>query len=213
MGLFITIEGGEGTGKSTQSEKLSQALQAGGQKVLSTREPGGTQIGTEIRKILLHGKNSHIQALTELMLYAADRAQHVRELIRPALKADQIVICDRFQDSTHVYQGIARGLPLEWIEDLGQLATQGLKPDLTLLLDCPAELGLKRSVERLNSENSEEDRFEKEALAFHQKVRQGFLELAKYEPDRFRVIDAAKDPGEVHSDIMKIMEDVLNSKL
>lgn len=205
MGFFISFEGGEGGGKSTQAELLSRALNAKGHPILTTREPGGTEIGKKIREILLSGKNQHLDPVTELLLYAADRAQHVRKVIRPALAENKIVICDRFQDSTTVYQGVGRGLNHQWIEFLGQMATNGLNPHLTFLLDVDPEVGLKRSHERLHLENSSEDRFEREALEFHRKVRQGFLDLARCEPNRCVVVKADRAPMEVHEEILQIV--------
>jgi len=202
MGFFITFEGGEGSGKTTQLEKLAQTLEAEGYAVFKTREPGGTFTGAKIRQILLNGDHQDIQPLTELLLYAADRAQHVQEVLRPALAADKIVLCDRYQDSTDVYQGAARGLDKQWVQTLADLATGGLKPDCTLLLDLPVELGLQRSKNRLAEENSGEDRFEKEALEFHEKVRAGFLKKAQEEPKRFLVIDATQNLDEIHQEIL-----------
>jgi dTMP kinase len=203
MPLFITFEGGEGSGKSTQIQRLAQALQKQGHAVLQTREPGGTEIGKMIRNILLDGAHSHLNALTELMLYAADRAQHVGELIHPALQEGKIVLCDRFIDATLAYQGYGRGLDLKLIAELNQLATEGMRPTLTFLLLCPVEVGLKRSKARLKKEKSSEDRFEKEALEFHKRVQRGYLELAELEPTRFRIIDATLDVESVHQKILQ----------
>jgi dTMP kinase len=205
MGYFITLEGGEGGGKSTQTELLAQALNTKGHAVIATREPGGTEIGKKIRELLLSGKNQHLDPVAELLLYAADRAQHVHELIRPALAANKIVISDRFQDSTTVYQGVARGLNPQWARFLAEIATGGLTPHLTFILDMDPELGLKRALQRLRSENSLEDRFEKEALEFHRKVRQGFLDLAQKEPQRFVVIKADRTTMEVHEEIFQVV--------
>jgi dTMP kinase len=206
MGFFITLEGGEGGGKSTQAELLSRALTAQGHAVLTSREPGGTELGKKIREILLSQTPHGLVPVAELLLYAADRAQHVREIIAPALAENKIVVCDRFQDSTTVYQGVARGLNKKWIEQLAEIANGGLKPDLTFLLDLDPEVGLKRSHQRLKAENSMEDRFEKETLEFHRKVRQGFLDLAKQESNRFVIIQADRTPMEVHEEILKVVK-------
>ena len=205
-GWFITLEGGEGSGKTTQLVKLTEALRERSVDVISTREPGGTEVGREIRQILLDGQRGEISPTTELLLYAADRAQHVREVIEPALKARRVVLCDRFQDSTTVYQGYARGLNMEWVNALSQIATAGLKPDWTLLLDIPPEVGLRRSQDRLAQVGSGEDRFEKESLEFHQKVRESFLDLAKQEPGRYQIFDAMKDPETLHQEILSFIE-------
>jgi dTMP kinase len=206
-GIFISFEGGEGSGKTTQMEKLGQALLERGLPVILTREPGGTPLGREIRAILLHGCNHHIHPLTELLLYAADRAQHVQEVLQPALQRGEIILCDRYQDSTWVYQGAGRELPRDWIETLGKMATQGLQPQLTFLLDCPPEIGLMRSRRRLSSQQLSEDRFENEDLEFHQKIREGFLQLAKKEAKRFVVFDATLDAQKLHLQILKCFEE------
>jgi len=204
---FITFEGGEGSGKSTQLEKLSRALKAQGLDVLQTREPGGTEIGQLIRRTLLTGESQSIHPLTELLLYSADRTQHVRQVIRPALEQGKTVLCDRYQDSTLVYQGYGRGLDLGTINILGQWATDDLMPQWTMLLDCPADVGLARSKARLEAQNSGEDRFEKEALDFHERCRKGFLDLAKNNPERFLIVDATQDPEKVHTEILQFLEE------
>jgi dTMP kinase len=202
MSLFITFEGGEGSGKSTQIQKLEAALNGRGLSVLATREPGGTETGKEIRRILLDEKNGHLAPLTELMLYAADRAQHVAETIRPALSQGKIVLCDRFTDATVAYQGFGRGLDLKLIQTLNELATQRLKPDLTFLLDLPVTIGLKRAKARLEATGKAEGRFEAEAEAFHEKIRQAYLQLAKAEPKRFIVLDADEEIENLHREIL-----------
>jgi dTMP kinase len=205
-GWFITLEGGEGSGKTTQLMKLTETLREAGYEVVSTREPGGTEIGREIRQLLLDGERGEIAPATELLLYAADRAQHVREIILPALQAGKVILCDRFQDSTTVYQGHGRGLNMEWVKSLAQIATGGLVPDLTLLLDIPPQVGLQRSQDRLAQVGSGEDRFEKESLEFHQKVRVAFLEMAKKEPKRFKIFDATKDPEVLAKEIFEFIK-------
>ncbi len=191
--MFITFEGIEGCGKSTQALMLYKRLQ-GKVGVLLTAEPGGTPIGKAIRDILLNSQNRAMVPLAELFLYEADRAQHVSELIRPALETGLWVLCDRYCDATFAYQGYARGQDLELITFLNHRATGGLKPDLTILLDCPVEVGLERAHKRDKLEAMERSaRFENEPEMFHQAVRDGYLKLAKQEPERFVVMDAALD--------------------
>lgn len=181
--MFITFEGVEGAGKSTQIRCLADILSAKGYPVVTTREPGAGHIGQQIRQIIL--ADHQVVPEAELLLYAADRAQHVRTLIRPALAEGKVVVCDRYADSTVAYQGYGRGLPMATIETLNQIATGGLKPDFTVLLDLDPAAGLARSKARALL-----DRMEQESLAFHQRVRHGFLQLARQEPDRFQVFDA-----------------------
>ncbi len=204
--MFISFEGGEGSGKSTHIRLLAQALQQKGHELIVTREPGGTSIGTVIRNILLTRELPPIDSKAELLLYAADRAQHVSELISRALKTNKIVLCDRYTDATIAYQGYGRKLDLSLIEQLNAVATGGLQPDLTLLLDCPAEVGLRRSQARLQKERSSEDRFERETLEFHQRVREGYLKCAAAHPERFRTIDAARDIDAVQNEILQEVE-------
>jgi dTMP kinase len=191
VAYFITLEGIEGCGKSTQAELLSRELHAEtGCQVVATREPGGCPIANKIRAILLDADNRELVPLAELLLYAAARAQHVAEVIRPALAEGKIVLCDRYTDATTAYQGYGRALDLPLIENLAQLATGGLTPDLTILLDCPEEVGLKRAMARINaSSGAREERFEQESLRFHHAVREGYLKLAAAHPDRFIVVD------------------------
>lgn len=183
-GLFITFEGGEGSGKSTQLERLERHLEARGSRVVTTREPGGTPISEAIRSMLLDPENTSITSTTELLLYEAARAQHVEETIRPALEEGAVVLCDRFYDSTTAYQGAGRGLHGDDLDRLHRLATRGLVPDLTILIDIPVEEGLRRASAR-----RKHDRIEQEPLAFHKSVRKGFLALAEREPERVEVID------------------------
>ncbi|NVM56807.1 MAG: dTMP kinase [Desulfobacterales bacterium] len=205
--MFITFEGIEGSGKTTQVELLISALQAKGYECVSTREPGATKIGEKIRAILLDSNHSTMLPITELLLYEADRAQHVREVIEPALAANKVVVSDRFFDATTVYQGYARGYDLKLIEQIHRTVLGHLKPDLTIILDLPVDLGLKRAWQRIKNQPASlrEDRFEKEALPFHEKVRQSYLTLASLQPDRFRVIDATRDPQTIHRDIVEIV--------
>ena len=186
MALFITFEGIEGSGKSTHLRALAARLQEMGHAVVATREPGGTPAGAAIRALLLGGERVPLSPLAELFLYCADRTQHVREVVRPALEAGRIVLCDRFSDSTIAYQGFGRGLDLATVRALDAHARDGVSPDLTFLLDCAVEEGLVRAGRRASAT----DRFEREAHAFHERVRAGFLTLAREAPARFVVLDA-----------------------
>lgn len=201
--MFITLEGIEGSGKTSQIPAIVDYLTKTGHDCLTTREPGGTPIGGKIRSILLDPDNTDLASTTELLLYAADRVQHLETVILPALDTGKSVVCDRYFDATLAYQGYARGLDRELIDNLHQLACRGLKPDFTLLLDLPPETGLARAWHRIdaNAQNVRESRFEAEALTFHQRVREGYLALAQSEPQRFAVIDADKDEKTVGSRI------------
>ncbi|MBW2064525.1 MAG: dTMP kinase [Deltaproteobacteria bacterium] len=202
--MFITFEGIEGCGKSTQVKRLGKVLAELGIEFISTFEPGGTRIGQKIRRILLDPENHGLTPLAELLLYAADRAQHVEEVIRPALEAGKWVICDRFTDATLVYQGAARGQDMEMIRVLNDKVTHGISPDITFLLDCPEETGLKRARARISRESAgDQDRFEREEMAFHGKVRQAYLELARSESKRFIVIDGTMPKEDVAGDILR----------
>lgn len=184
-GVFVTFEGGEGSGKSTQLRIVAHRLAARGLKVRELREPGGTRVGEAVRTVLLDPEHSGLDARAELLLYEAARAQLVAEVIEPALASGEVVLCDRFYDSTTSYQGFGRGLPLDEVTALNAVATGGLVPDATLLFDVDPQLGLERAT-RLGS-----DRLENEDLAFHEKVRTGFLDIAAREPLRVTVIDAS----------------------
>jgi dTMP kinase len=202
--MFITLEGIEGSGKTTQAINIVRFLEEKGHTCVITREPGGTEIGKQIRAILLDPENKDLDPLAELLLYAADRAQHLKSIIGPELSAGKTVICDRFFDATTVYQGFARGLDMELINRLHQIVLNSVKPDLTLLFDLPVEIGLGRAWESLDngSRTARESRFEKETLAFHEKVRSGYLVLAGQEPDRFRIINASNDKEKVLEEII-----------
>ena len=188
MALFITFEGIEGSGKSTHLRHLAEHLRASGRRMVETREPGGTPAGAAIRAVLLGPSATPLTPLAELFLYCADRTQHVHDVIRPALDGGQIVLCDRFSDSTIAYQGYGRGLDLDAVRALDARARQGVGPELTFLLDCPVAEGLARARGRAGPG----DRFEHETIAFHERVRQGFLALAAAEPARFCVLAAAE---------------------
>ena len=205
--MFITFEGIEGCGKTTQVNLLVNYLETNNISCLKTLEPGGTDIGQDIRKILLNSKNTHLAPLTELILYAADRAQHVSEVIRPALDQGKWVICDRFFDATIAYQGFGRGMDMELIEYLNSQAAAGVSPDLTILMDCPEDIGLKRALDRNKTQNLEDQgRFEKEKMEFHRRVRGGYLNLAEKYADRFRIIDASRSVDEVRQDIKCLLD-------
>ena len=200
--MFITFEGIEGSGKTTQMQKTADFLKNAGYEVIVTREPGDTLIGKKIRSILLDPENKNMSYLCELLLYVADRVQHLYEVVEPGLAADKIVLCDRFIDSTIVYQGKARGLDTDLIEKIHGTGTGILdrfKPDLTVLFDLEPETGLKRTFKALKNGQREENetRFEQENIKFHKKVRQGYLELALKEKSRFLIVDASLEPDQV----------------
>lgn len=202
--MFITFEGIEGSGKSTQIRLLHEALLADGRQVVLTREPGGCPVADRIRAVLLDAANREMAPMTELMLYAAARAQHLTEVVRPALQAGKIVLCDRFSDATRAYQAFGRGLNRETVELLNRLACGDLAPDLTVLLDCDTKTGLGRARSRIeaNSTGPREERFELESLSFHQRVRDGYLKLAADEPERFVVVGADGTPQEIAGKIL-----------
>ena len=206
-GLFITFEGGEGCGKSTQIAALKARLEAMGETVVQTREPGGTALGESVRSLLQHddaGQGMSPEA--ELLLFAASRAQHVRERIVPAIAEGQIVLCDRFLDSTTVYQGVARAIDSTQVDTINQFAIGDTKPDLTILIDLPPEIGLARVHARSNGQL---DRMEKEAIEFFQAVRKGYLDLAKSEPKRFLVLDGSQSVEELETQIWQRVGETL----
>ncbi len=204
-GLFVTIEGVEGCGKSTQIRRLRDCLASQGHQVIATREPGGTTTGEAVRRILLDPANTALCSMAELLLYEAARAQLVEECIRPALADGKIVLCDRFADSTTAYQGAGRDLPLDMVQELHRIATAGVWPDLTIVLDLPPSDGLARTARR------KRDRMEAEPLAFHEKVRAGFLRLAELEPDRVKVVDAARSIEAVTEDIRALVTSLMGN--
>ena len=208
-GLFITFEGGEGSGKTTQIQFLKDWIEKNyeGLALCVTREPGGTEDAETIRGLLLNGLIKKWQPATEAMLVSASRHEHVVHVIQPALKHGNIVICDRFIDSTHIYQGFVGGISGEALDGLDKLSCNGLVPDLTLLLDVDSNVGLARAVERCGSE----DRFEAKGEAFHQKVRQGFLDRARKEPNRIVKIDGERPPKDVARDVISAVEELLAS--
>lgn len=207
--MFITVEGMEGCGKSTQCAKLEEYFTRLGFDVLRTREPGGSTLGRELRRIVLDPQNTDICSGSELFLYLADRAQHVATVIRPALENGRMVICDRFADSTIVYQGYGRGLDPDMLCQLNDVAVAGLWPVLTILLDLTPEQGLSRALARNNQDKAcaAEGRFEAENLAFHTRVRQGYLTWAALHRPRFLIIDAAQEPDQVFAAIIRGLEE------
>jgi len=209
QGLFVTFEGMEGCGKTTQVKRLTRRLEGLGVPVIVTLEPGGTRIGKNIRRVLLDARNKALTPLAELMLYAADRAQHVQEIIQPALRTGKWVICDRFSDATVVYQGAARGQDRNLIRLLNKVVTQGIRPHLTFLLDCPVEVGLRRALGR-NMKG--QDRFEREALSFHLRVRNGYLDLARKNKQRIVILDAAASRKEIETEILRHLAPFLGQR-
>ncbi len=209
--MFITFEGIEGSGKSTALNRVRQTLLDEGHGVLLTREPGGSRLGRTLRSILLDLSNDDIVPEAELFLYLADRAQHVGQVIRPALAEGVTVLSDRYADSTVVYQGYGRGLDPERLRELNDMAVGGLWPDLTLVFDLPPEEGLRRAMARnlLEGTSVSEGRFEAEHLAFHDRVREGYLTWAALHPARFRVVDATRTPDEVFEDVMRAVRAAL----
>ncbi|HNX82034.1 MAG TPA: dTMP kinase [Candidatus Omnitrophota bacterium] len=201
-GTFITFEGSEGCGKSTQSKLLKEYLEQQGHKVLFVREPGGTVISEKIRQILLDKKNDGMSATCEMLLYMAARSQIVEEVIKPALGKGMVVICDRFLDSTLAYQGYGLGMDLKVIKSVGELATGGISPDLTILLDVPLEQGL---AHRKDSQ----DRIEKRSLEYHQNVRKGYFELARLEPKRIQVIAVENNMTDTQESVRKAVNTVI----
>ena len=200
--MFFTFEGPDGSGKRTQLRMLASALREEGREIVTTREPGGTEIGDQIRAVIMNMKNKAMDPRTELLLFNASRAQLVEELIRPSLAAGKVILCDRYADSTMAYQGYGHGLDKDELRRLLNFATGGLKPDLTLLFDISAEAGLKRRL----SNHDEWNRMDDYALQFHERVRGGFLELAAADPERWVVIDADRDPGVIHAEVLDIVK-------
>lgn len=201
-GVFITFEGGEGAGKSTLIEEVARQLAQEGHSILKTREPGGTPMGEQIRKILLQGETMTPQA--ELCLFLAARAEHIDRVIGPALEEHKIVLCDRFNDSSVVYQGAARGLGMEKVTQFCSFISQGLTPDLTLYLDVPPQLGLARAKARQGH-----DRIEAETIVFHDRIRQAYLQIHKAQHNRFHLIDAQESIPQVYEHAMRLIHQVL----
>jgi dTMP kinase len=208
-GKFITFEGIEGCGKTSQVKLLVKYLEEKGLRVLMTREPGGTAISEAVREILLSTDFSNMHPHTEVLLYLAGRAQHVSEVIKPALEAGTIIICDRFSDSTFVYQCLVRGIDIHMIETINRFATENISPHITFVLDVDPAEGLRRAKARNQKNMREEDRMEREAMDFHQRVREGYLKWAAEYPDRIFVVRSDREKEEVHTEITGIIERVL----
>ena len=206
-GIFISFEGIEGTGKSTQARLLSDHLKEKGCRVIQTMEPGGTMISLKIRELLLSIESREMDHVAELLLYNAARVQHIKEIIRPALERGDIVITDRFSDSTVAYQGYARGIDLQLIESLDMLATKKLRPDITILFDIDVRTGLAR-----NKKLGKNDRLELEDISFHEKVRKGFLLMAAREPRRIKVVDCSESLDGVRQKVLKIISEFLKEQ-
>ena len=208
-GVFLTFEGPEGSGKSTQLRMLAARLRASGRDILETAEPGGTPIGMQIRRVLLDAANQELRPTTELLLMFAARAQNVEEWILPALAQGRVVLCDRFTDSTLVYQGVARGLGAELVYEVDRIACRGLVPDLTLVIDIDPETGLARAHRRSVRTQDIETRFEEQDLSFHRKVRDAYRQLAADEPQRVRLIDGSRPEAAVAADVWAAIASLL----
>ena len=210
-GWFITFEGVEGSGKTTQIRLAGEFLREKGLPVIMTQEPGGTPLGERIREILLNQGGFDISGEAEVFLFAAARAQHSDAVIRPALETGQVILCDRFSDATIAYQAYGRGLSLEAVREICRFASRGLSPRLTLLFDLPAEQGLERAFRRIagREEDSREDRFEREHLDFHRRIREGYLAIAREEPGRVKIIDASRDIESTRREVRAILSSFL----
>ncbi len=213
MSLLITFEGVEGSGKTTQIKRLQRHLKQKGIRCLATREPGGTVIGEKVRRILLDRAHREMVPLTELFLYEAARAQHVAQVIRPFLEKNGIVLCDWFSDASIAYQGHGRKIDPKLVDLLNQIASKGIRPDLTFLLDCPSDMGLRRAVRRDRQKRSNrQDRFEREKIQFHHRVRRGYLSLAEQEPRRIKIIDTRDGEDEVFETIRKTVDRLIHTR-
>ena len=210
MGCFVTFEGVEGSGKTSLCKNVAEKLLARGFDVVLTREPGATPLGAILRELILDPSKPHPMPTAELFLFAADRAQHVAEVIKPAFNRGALILCDRFVHSTLAYQGYGRGLPLEQLRKLNEVASDGMMPSTVLLLDLPAEAGLARASARSGTANPTAadgwNRFEADELAFHRKVRDGFLSLAKDPAERIQKLDALRSQEELLADVLRILE-------
>jgi dTMP kinase len=213
---LISFEGIEGSGKSTQIKLVAQYLIEKKVPLIVTQEPSGTDIGRKIGGILFNRENRNICAETEMFLFCAARAQHVREVIIPALKQNKVVLCDRYSDATYAYQGAGRGLDHEFIKRMNDYSSMLLKPDMTLLFDLPVEIGLHRAMERNNllKEPSATDRFERENIDFHRRIREGYLDISRKEPERFRLIDAHRDVDAIQEEVRRhIIDFIVETKI
>lgn len=205
---FITFEGGEGTGKTTLIERLMVDLEISGYKAIKTREPGGSKISEQIRNVILSVNNVEMDYMTEALLYAASRRQHLEEVIKPNLKKGNIVICDRYVDSSLAYQGYARGLGIERVYKINDYAIDGFYPDLTIYIDVAPEIGLGR----IKKNNRDMDRLDREQISFHEKVREGYLEVSKMFPDRIKVVDGNDTLDNIYEEIKKIVFDSIKEE-
>ena len=212
MKNLITFEGIEGSGKSTQIKLAAEYLIKRNVPVVVTQEPSGTDIGRKIGNILFNREHSHLCAEAEVFLFCAARAQHVREVIMPALEQNKIVLCDRFSDATYAYQGFGRGLNQEFIKLINDYSSMLLKPDMTLLFDLPVEIGLQRATARNDKlkEPAATDRFERENLEFHRRIREGYLDISRKEPQRFHLIDASRDVDVIQEEVCRCINDFIN---
>jgi dTMP kinase len=200
---LVTFEGIEGSGKSTQARRAAELCRVDGREVLLEREPGGTPIGRRLREVLLDPASRGLDPFSELLLMEADRRQHVAEVLEPALARGVLVLCDRFNDATFAYQGGGRGLPAEIVEAIDRWSVRGVRPDRTLLFDCPVDVGLERARRR---DGESTPRFEAEGRAFHERVRAAYLAIANHEPSRVKVIDATRPPDAVFEDVRRHLE-------
>ena len=214
MKKLITFEGIEGSGKSTQIRLVAEYLTEKKIPFVVTQEPTGTDIGRQIGSILFNRQHSHLCAETEMFLFCAARAQHVREVIGPALEQDKVVLCDRFSDATYAYQGFGRGLNQEFIRLVNDYSAMHIKPDMTLLFDLPVDAGLQRATARNNKlkEPAATDRFEREKIEFHQRIREGYLDIMKNDPGRFRLIDATLNIDTIQTEVRRHIVDFINLK-
>lgn len=207
--MFVSVEGMDGSGKTSLIKKLAEYFEERGQDALLTREPGGSSLGRRLRSILLDARSASLSHKSELYLFMADRAQHVEEVILPALEEGRLALCDRYTDSTLAYQGYGRGEDLQSLHCLNNLATGGLMPNITILLDLPPRIGLERAGRR-NMEDGlviSEGRFDSESLKFHEKVREGYLTLAREDPERIKIVDASRDMDAVFKDCLRILQE------
>jgi dTMP kinase len=206
-GIFISLEGIEGTGKTTQAKLTAELMRARGLRVTQTEEPGGTPIGLKIRELLLSPENGDMDPVTELLLYNASRVQHIREVIMPALERGDVVVTDRFSDSTMAYQGYGRGIDLALIDSLDLISTQRLRPDITILLDIDVETGLRR-----NRDMNKDDRIEREDISFHERVRAGFIHIAAQSQERIRMVDSSAPVEAVQKAVVAIIDEFLEKR-
>lgn len=212
-GTFITFEGPDGSGKTTQAKLVHKYLRERGIDAVLTREPGGTKVGEAVRRILLDPETGEITPLTELLLYMAGRAQHVETVIRPALEAGKVVLCDRFIDASEAYQGYGRAVPLDFVRELNRISTRNLLPTRTILIDVESEIALAHAVadERSEAASGKADRMEAAGIEFHRRVRNGYLEIARRDADRVRLIRRKERIEDTHAEILGALEDLLET--